>query len=260
MLITSGIIANIAVVGALYRKTPREKEANKRLDKSPEYCKKSKLPYGAHGKEQHPKCNEICTTHSAQMDKTNDLKLDICDTSRRGTFHQITNEVRSSKMISLVRNCRFMLFLVSILLRGFANYAADVHFASICVSNGLSKQDATFLLSLMGICGTVARLSHGILIDRGFITPLHLLSLALFIGGAVCVFIAIYTSFVTLVIFVTIFGTVSSVFCAIVPVAIRQILPVDQVKNGYALNMTVACTGGLLGIPFIGEYLILLSL
>ena len=257
MLITAGIIANQCVVGALFRRNKSEKAAN--LANS---C--SKLDNKFHTfKDRTPEENDISKEMQVTGDKISSKNLNRCYASIKDERLTVTvkdriigwvKQLKKSNTVTLLRNVRLQSFSISTFLRGFAYVSAMVHFVALCVDNGISKTDAAFLLSLMGIGSFTAPLSQGIFIDRKLITPLNLQSLALITAGISCVLVAIHPIFVTLVAFVVIFGVSSGIFNATVPSAIRQILDIHQVKGGIGITLMVESIGGLLGVPLIGKY------
>ena len=259
MLITAGIIANQCAVGALFRRNNAEKAAN-----VAHLC--STLDHKFHMFEDRTsEGNYFSQSKEVQVirDKISTKNLNRCDISIKDKQLTLTvkqriigwaTQLKYSNTVTLLRNTRLQFYSVSTFLRGFAYFAAMVHFVALCVDKSISKTDAAFLLSLMGICSFAARLSQGIFIDRKLITPLHLQSLALIAAGFSCVFVAIYPIFVMLVTFAVIFGVSSGIFNATVPSAIRQILDIHQVKGGIGITMMTESIGGLVGVPLIGKY------
>ncbi|XP_072030544.1 monocarboxylate transporter 12-like [Amphiura filiformis] len=275
MLISAGIVANVCVIGALFRKTKSEQKSNRSCsEKSVDIkvtSKETNQDYisqdstedsytdSCSSEENYYCCHQEHVNYVIPIDEKNmpddEIKVFVKDGIGISCV-QIKNNLIHSDVISLLLNTRLLFFNISVFLRGFAYFSSMVHFVALCVTNDISKTDATFLLSLMGICGASSRLSHGIFIDKKLITALHLHSLTLVIGGLSCFLIAISTSFATVTVFAVVFGTTAGVFHAVVPVAIRQILlevnQLNMVKGGLGIAMAVACTGGLIGVPTIG--------
>ena len=256
MLVISGIMANQCVTGALYRKTSSEATAN---------ATKS-------GPVDHTRPDEQSSTETTQRAFFGYLSIEskrkpsigarIRKTSSevalgiRRTSIQVADGITRSNTIAILKNVRMVSFNVAVFLRGFGFFASMVHFVALCIDNDISLSKSALLLSVIGISGAAVSLTHGIVLDKKLITPLQLLSLSLLTAGVSCILIAIWQNFPILVAFSILFGATSSIFHAVTPSGIRQILDVDVhlIKGSLGLAMTVAAAGGLIGIPIMGKF------
>ena len=244
MLINASILANQCVTGALFRQSALETTANavKSLrdgDSKPRVDTRNDRP-------------------------SNGIKVDQPVGGRRSSIKlmrgrisrssiQIANGIKRSNAVAILTNIRLIFFNISVFLRGFAYFACLVNLVALCVDSGISKVDAAFLLSIMGICSGIARLSHGIIIDKKLITALHFQSLAQVIAAISCILIGISSTFVTMTIFVIVFGTSSGIFLATTINALKQLVAIHLFRGAVAVYMSVQCAGGLLGVPTGGK-------
>ena len=261
MLISAAILANQCVIGSLYRQTNSETTANAvKL-----FCDDDLKPGVDSGTNRPSKEIELREHWAHSSFQYAFYGYPFTDGRRRSSINmirghisrssiQIANGIKRSNAVAIFKNIRFVSFSVSTFLNGFAFFGCTVHFVALCVDSGISKVDAAFLLSLMGIFGAIARLSHGIFIDKKLVSALNFLSLSKLTAGVSCILIGISPTFVTLVIFAIVFGASSGILFPTTLNAMRQIVDIHLMKGGLGIVMAVGNMGGLLGVPTTGKY------
>ena len=138
-------------------------------------------------------------------------------------------------------------FLISI-----AWLAVLSHGVATAIETGVSKSQASLVLSVIGASSIVSRLTHGYCIDHGWIsvlgTEVFMLVLAT-ISTCVNLFI---DGFVVLMVFATCSGFASGVFFTLLPVIIRQIDTKDRMAYNLGLVYAAGAAGDLCGGYFAG--------
>ena len=266
MLISAAILANQCVIGSLYRQTQSETSAN-----AVKSFSRDRFNSGA---DLRREClsNEIELKESQAMDlfpqaffgyllfdRRRKSSVNVIRGRISRTSIEFVNEMKHSNTLAVFKNIRLLSFYVSMFLRGFSDFASTYYFVALCIDSGITKVEASFLLSLIGLSGVITRLCHGILIDKKLITALHFQSLAQLTAGIGCMLIGISSNFATLVIFAIVFGASSGVFLTTTVNAMREIVDINQLKGSFGIVTLAICLGGLLGIPASGEYLLFFS-
>ena len=259
MLISAAILANQCVIGSLYGQTKSETTANAvksfsrdRLNSGVDLRSEIQL------KESHVLGlfrQAFFGYLFVNGTKKSNIKTISGSISR--SSKKLANEIRHSNTLAIFKNIRLLSFCVSMFLRGFADFASAYYFVALCIDSGITKVEAAFLLSLIGLSGVITRLCHGILIDKKLITAFHLQILAQLTAGIVCLLVGIYSTFSTLVIYAIVFGASSGVFLTTTINAMREIVDTHLLKGGFGIVTTAVCVGGLIGIPASGKFLML---
>lgn len=259
MLISAAILANECVIGSLYQQTKSETTANAvksfprdRLNSGVDLRNEIKL------KESHvlglfrQAFFGYLLVNGTKKSNIKTISGHITKSSKN-----LANEIKHSNTLAIFKNIRLLSFYVSMFLRGFADFASTYYFVALCIDSGITKVEASFLLSLTGLSGVITRLCHGILIDKKLITAFHLQSSAQLTAGIACLLVGIYSTFSTLVVFAIVFGASSGVFLATTINAMREIVDTHLLKGGFGIVTAAVCVGGLIGIPASGKYIML---
>ena len=119
--------------------------------------------------------------------------------------------------------------------------------------------DAAFLLSVIGISNTVARLALGWLSDRSWINRLYLYNSCLVICGISMSLSPFMTTYNLQAVYCAIFGITSGAYVGLTSVVLVDLLGLDKLTNAFGLLLMFQGIASVIGPPVIGEisYLLL---
>ena len=222
LLISSAIISNLCLCGALFR--PNELERKYQSTRRRKDSKEVKSNVDGYELQQ-----EIPRSNAAVI-----LDLFQCDL--------------------IFSNGPFAIFLVVSLLFGFGYYSAFLFLVAHAVDIGITAMDASFLLSIAGLCSLCGRLSHGVLIDLGFLTGAKLYTIGSCMCGFCCLIYPILHTYTTLAISTAIFGLFSGIMNSLVPIVPKELVEPNRVSGAVGLVCFMEGVGTLLGVYIMGEY------
>ncbi|KAL4220990.1 solute carrier 16 [Mactra antiquata] len=120
------------------------------------------------------------------------------------------------------------------------------------VESGLTKQEALWLMSSIGVAGIVSRISFGILGDCKFVNRLNLLVIILCVNGILTAFSPLMENVATKAIYCCLFGALSGGVMTIYPVVLTDIFGDDMFSKSFGLVLTSLGLGILSGTPIGG--------
>jgi len=153
---------------------------------------------------------------------------------------------------SLFKDPIFMMYAASNFLTSIGFNVPYVFTVDRAVAWDISGEDAAFLLSVIGISNTVARLCLGWLSDRAWINRLYLYNTCLVICGlsmGLSVFMNTYT---TQAIYCAIFGVTSGAYVGLTSVVLVDLLGLDKLTNAFGLLLMFQGIASVIGPPIIG--------
>ncbi|XP_072046943.1 monocarboxylate transporter 12-like [Amphiura filiformis] len=125
-------------------------------------------------------------------------------------------------------------------------------FVSNAVNLGMSKTDAAFLFSIVGISGAIGRLGHGPILDKKIMTPFQFASLMLGISGTSCLLGSLARSYAVFVVFSATLGFSTSTSNVVYPLMVRAVVGVNHVKKIFGVGIILAQSAALITLPLIG--------
>jgi len=155
----------------------------------------------------------------------------------------------------LLVNVPFMLLALSNLFATQGLYIPYMFIKSYAELQGVKAVDAAFLISIIGITNTLARILTGLLTDLPFVSPLIVTTLALGIGGIAPLAISFCTAYWSFALCCTIFGISLAAWVAVTSPAIVKMCGVDLLTSGFGTLTFVRGFAALIGPP-IGGYLV----
>jgi len=155
----------------------------------------------------------------------------------------------------LLVNVPFMLLALSNFFATQGLYIPYMFIQTYAEGQGVSSVNAAFLISIIGITNTVARILTGLVTDLPFVSPLIVTTLALGIGGIAPLAIAFCTEYWSFALCCTIFGISLAAWVAVTSPAIVKMCGVDLLTSGFGTLTFVRGFAALIGPP-IGGYLV----
>jgi len=152
----------------------------------------------------------------------------------------------------LLVNVPFMLLALSNLFATQGLYIPYVFIKSYAVEQGVTAVNAAFLLSIIGITNTLARILTGLITDLPFVSPLIVTTLALGIGGVAPLGMTYCDAYWSFALCCTIFGISLAAWVAVTSPAIVKMCGVDLLTSGFGTLTFVRGFAALIGPPLGG--------
>jgi len=153
---------------------------------------------------------------------------------------------------SLFKDPIFMMYATSNFLTSIGFNVPYVYTVDRAVLWGIDGKDAAFLLSVIGISNTVARLVLGWLSDRSWINRLYLYNLCLVICGVSMALSPFCSSYYLQAVYCAIFGITSGAYVGLTSVVLVDLLGLDKLTNAFGLLLMFQGIASVMGPPVIG--------
>ena len=176
-----------------------------------------------------------------------ELEVESWKTRTRRVSVQITAHVtKYIPTVPIVFVCVLM-FLIS------AGWLAVLtHGVATAVETGVSDTEASLVLSVMGACSMFSRLTHGLCIDKGYISVLGTELLMLTLVTVITFTYILVGGFSMFMIFAACSGFSSGVFFTLMPVIVRRIDTKARFPHNVGLVFATGAIGDLCGGYFAG--------
>eukprot|EP00090_Calanus_glacialis_P041215 TRINITY_DN7249_c0_g1_i1.p1 TRINITY_DN7249_c0_g1~~TRINITY_DN7249_c0_g1_i1.p1 ORF type:complete len:452 (-),score=90.60 TRINITY_DN7249_c0_g1_i1:690-2045(-) len=152
----------------------------------------------------------------------------------------------------LMTNVPFLLLTFSNLFATQGLYIPYMFIPALAESKGISKVDASFLISIVGICNTLGRIVSGFVTDLPCVNALVVTTIALGVGGIAPLALPFCDAYWTFVIVCMMFGTFLSAWCAVTSPAIVDVAGIDLLTSGFGTLTFVRGFAALIGPPIAG--------
>jgi len=155
--------------------------------------------------------------------------------------------------IGLLKNVVFIMFVVSNFLTSIGFNVPYVYQVDRAVNElGIVKEDANYLLSIVGIANTIGRVVLGFIADRPWVNRLYLYNTSLAICGLSMALSNFWTNYTGQAIFCAVFGMTSGAYVGLTSVVLVDLLGLDNLTNAFGLLMLFQGIASVIGPPFIG--------
>jgi len=152
----------------------------------------------------------------------------------------------------LMTNVPFLLLTFSNLFATQGLYIPYMFIPSLAKLRGVNPIDASFLLSIVGICNTLGRILSGFLTDLPGVNSLVVTTIALGVGGIAPLAMPFCESYWSFVLTSVLFGTFLSAWCAVTSPAIVDICGLELLTSGFGTLTFVRGFAALVGPPIAG--------
>ena len=240
LLIISGIVANVAMFGTLYRVSYLEL--------------KSRITVRGSRKDTQPvqdedKAVSVSLEQTSQEAKTDSVK----QIKTQSTVSQFVSVVLTSFNFQLLLNVRFVLLFIANCPRGIGYVIVISYLPARAVKEGISEIRAAFLLSILGIFSVLVRLSHGFLIDCKLLSATLFTAIASLIAAISCALYPVSNHYPFLAFLSVLVGMSAGVFNSTVPVVAKEYVGVSRVSGAVGLQLLSTGIGVLLGLFLTGR-------
>ncbi|XP_076618891.1 monocarboxylate transporter 12-like isoform X2 [Colletes latitarsis] len=180
-----------------------------------------------------------------EYSNTNSKKFKAYCKSKIGNFQEILD-------ISILKDPVFILFTFSNFCTSIGFYVPYVYVLPQAEEQGINKNDASYLLAVIGIANTVGRIVLGYISDKSWVNRLLVYNLCLTICGISTILSTVCTSFTTFAFYSSIFGFTSGAYVGLTSVILVDLLGLNHLTNAFGLLLLFQGFASLLGPPIAG--------
>ncbi|XP_060563281.1 monocarboxylate transporter 5-like [Ruditapes philippinarum] len=153
---------------------------------------------------------------------------------------------------SLLKDTIFLMFVVSNFCTSIGFNMPFIFLTDRAVDEGISPEDAKWLVSAIGISNTVGRVLFGFLADRQGVNRLMLYNTALTICGVATALCPLCYSYSLLVLYACVFGLFIGVYVSLTSVVLVDLLGLEMLTNSFGLLLMFQGIATLVGPPIAG--------
>ncbi|XP_065156423.1 monocarboxylate transporter 14 isoform X2 [Atheta coriaria] len=154
--------------------------------------------------------------------------------------------------VSLLKNPVFMLIAISNLFGMAGLYVPFVYLVECAKLDGIDKESASFLISIIGITNTFGRIACGYFADFPQVNALFVNNICLVISTiavALTPFCHSYGAYITMAIF---FGLAISGYISLTSIILVDLLGLDKLTNAFGLLILFRGAAAIVGSPLAG--------
>ncbi|XP_048777927.2 monocarboxylate transporter 12-like isoform X2 [Ostrea edulis] len=164
----------------------------------------------------------------------------------------VVDTLKNMLDISLLTDIPFLMICAGNLLAMTGFYVPYTYIVDHALQLGISKPDAAFLLSVIGIANTVGRLLSGLLVDIFKLDALVINNIALVLS-AVLLFVEPFCEAYELLIgFSVLYGLCIAAYISLTSIIICNLLGLRKLTNALGLVILARGVAGMLGPPAAG--------
>ena len=170
---------------------------------------------------------------------------------------------QKSSILSDVRQLsqgKFVIFCISIFTFGIGLSAIYLHLSAFAIANGASKEEASFLISILGVLSIISRIFTGIAGNDHSID-----NVVLYIGtfgiAGICTLLcpAISWSYYGRLLYTVLFGFYGSCFNVLLAPLTVELIGLQNLNWAFGVEMVVCGVSYLIGPPIAGELYLAVS-
>lgn len=163
----------------------------------------------------------------------------------RDTLKQMTD-------LSLLREPSFFIPCLANLFGAIGLFIPFVYSTDRAISHGVERQQAAFLLSIIGITNTLGRILAGFVADLKHVSPLLLHNLALVAGGLSCILSMFCVDYSLMCFFAAFFGLCIATWISLTSIVLCNLLGLERLTNAFGLLTMTRGVATLVGSPMAG--------
>ena len=230
LLIIGGLCFNVAVSGALLRPLV-----------STVIREEKKRPNGKHYQPLLPNGadhDDDCVYHNGKMEY---LESQVRQPKR--SWFECTCCSTENLGLSLFADISFVSLMVVQFCGRFTYMGWLIYLVPHAIEKGVEPLDAAFLASVAGFTNIIARATHGIFVDRKWLTSLQMLTMAAVLGAMSLLLDPLLMTYWTLLCSSLAYGLASGVLFPISVVAIKEAVGIERFPNALGWSYGFAGVG-----------------
>ncbi|KZC05305.1 Monocarboxylate transporter 5 [Dufourea novaeangliae] len=154
--------------------------------------------------------------------------------------------------ISVLKEPVFILFTFSNFCTSIGFNVPYLYVMPQAEERGINKEDASYLLAVIGIANTVGRIVLGYISDKPWVNRLLIYNLCLTVCGLSTILSTECISFATFAIYSSVFGFTSGAYVGLTSVLLVDLLGLHRLTNAFGLLLLFQGVASLLGPPIAG--------
>ncbi|XP_046649914.1 monocarboxylate transporter 12-like isoform X1 [Daphnia pulicaria] len=248
-LILSGIYLNCAVLGSLL--LPLKPQRRKILQPEGVKLLEANETPNAHKEEENNK-QDLKALEQGQL---NNKKVNVEKGNKKATKGKELSRreyLSSIFKFSLFRSPTFVVVCISSFFQSIGWFVPFVYLAAHAVNMGIPKEEASFLLSIVGICSMMGRIINGVLADHPKVSVLLLNNIGLSASGLLIILCPFFISYELLVFYSIVLGLALSCTAVTRPILLGELLGLENVNNAYGFMLVFYGVATLFGTPMAG--------
>ncbi|XP_078001201.1 monocarboxylate transporter 12-like [Glandiceps talaboti] len=152
------------------------------------------------------------------------------------------------------RNYLFSIYVIAVFFLGFSTFTPLVHLVPRAVYLGVPHGKAAWIVSVIGITGFIGRITHGIPISRGWVTPYTLFVVTIYMIGVITIaFGPLGFSYARIMIYAVLYGVLSGFYNPMTMVVMKTLVKDTDLPTGMGITLLVYGLGHLVGAPVAGR-------
>ncbi|XP_008556560.1 monocarboxylate transporter 12 isoform X2 [Microplitis demolitor] len=155
--------------------------------------------------------------------------------------------------MSLLRNPVFLLIGISNVFGMAGLYVPFFYLVDSAIKDGVDKNEAPFLLSIIGITNTVGRVICGFVADFPQVNSLLLNNICLLVSTISVAMTPFCESYTSYIIMATFFGTAISGYISLTSIILVDLLGLDKLTNAFGLLILFRGAAAIIGSPLAGS-------
>ncbi|XP_053404599.1 monocarboxylate transporter 14-like [Mercenaria mercenaria] len=165
------------------------------------------------------------------------------------SLKRVIQRIFSSKLLT---HGGFILFL-------FANFAVHLAFTipfnllpDQAVENGMTKHEASWLISSIGITNTLSRIFLGWLADRKCVNRMVMLDIVIFLAGIITGLSPLLTTFQSKLIYPCLYGVMIGGYVTLCPVVLADLFGTEMIAQSFGMWLFACGLAGTISSPIGG--------
>ncbi|XP_064650892.1 monocarboxylate transporter 12-like isoform X2 [Lineus longissimus] len=154
---------------------------------------------------------------------------------------------------SLLRSPTFIVYGLSCFLCMIGFFVPFMFLPDHSLKMGIHKNEAAFLLSILGIANTVARVFSGWLADRPWADALIINNTALLIGGICTMLVPFCFNYTLLAVYSVVFGMCIAAFVSLRSIIMVELMGLQRLTNAFGLVTMCQGLSSFIGAPIAGS-------
>lgn len=177
--------------------------------------------------------------------------------SKKSRFRCCPAEIRDALVemtdFSLLMNPIFLMFAISNFLTSIGFNVPYVYTKDRVADMKIaSDEDASYLLSIIGISNTIGRVTLGYLSDRACVNRLWIYNVSLIICGLATALSCYAANYTLMAAYCAMFGATAGAYVSLTSVILVDLLGLDKLTNAFGILLVFEGVSCLLGPPITG--------
>ena len=154
--------------------------------------------------------------------------------------------------ISLLKDCKFMIFLVNNILWNIGSLILLVICTDFAYKRGIEKNKGAILVSTVGLCSLIGRVLVAFLASHNKCNRFIVFILSTAVSGLAILLYPVHSSFVSMLAFSAIYGLFFGSQVGVLAVVAAELFGVERLTSAYGYLMFGNGAGAMLGPPIAG--------